>query len=80
LHPGWMGDIDEEDLVSNGTGLGVSCHGLPYDFVPRSQDGISLQWDIDLQSLQGFLKNGMDGLGFLHQRQNFRFQIADFGF
>ena len=37
LHPGWMGDIDEEDLVSNGTGLAVSCHGLPYDFVPRSE-------------------------------------------
>jgi hypothetical protein len=75
-----MGDIDEKDLVSDGTGLGMLCHGLAYDFVPRSYDGIGLQRDIDLQSLQGTLKNGMDGLGLLHKRLNFRFQIADFGF
>jgi hypothetical protein len=61
-----MGDIDEEDLVSNGARLGMFCHGLAYDFVPRSYDGIGLQRDIDVQSLQGALKNGMDGLGLLH--------------
>jgi len=60
-----MVDIDEEDLVSNGTGLGMTCHGLAYDFVPRSHDGIGLQRDIDLQRFQGSLENGMDGLGLL---------------
>jgi hypothetical protein len=43
-----MGDIDEEDPVSNGTGLRMNRHRLAHDFVPSSQYGISLQWDIDL--------------------------------
>jgi hypothetical protein len=75
-----MGDIDEEDLVSNGTGLGMSRHRLAYDFVPGSQDGIRFQWDIDFQTFQGFFKNEMDGLGFLHKRLNFRLRISDFNF
>jgi hypothetical protein len=61
-----MDDVDEKDLVSNGTGLGMFCHRLAYDFVPRSHDGIGLQRDIDLQSLQGILKNGLNGLELLH--------------
>jgi hypothetical protein len=61
-----MGDIDEEDSVSNGMGLRMGRHGLTNNLVPGSQYGIGLQRDIDLQGLYGFFKDGADRLRFLH--------------
>ena len=75
-----MGDIDEEDSVSNGMGLRMSRHGLTYNFAPRPQYGLGLQGDIDLQGPYSLFKDGTDGLGLLHKRLNFRLQIADLGF
>jgi hypothetical protein len=52
-----MGDIDKEDSVSDGTGLGLKSNGFSHDLLPRTPDRIALQWDIDLQGLKGLLQD-----------------------
>jgi hypothetical protein len=37
-----MGDIDEEDTVSNGTRLSLKGDGLSHDLLPCAEDGIVL--------------------------------------
>jgi hypothetical protein len=43
-----MGDIDEEDLVSDGTRLGVKSDRFAYDLLPGTPNRIALHRDIDL--------------------------------
>jgi hypothetical protein len=75
LHPGWMGNIDEENSVPNGMGLRMCRHRLAHNFVPCSQYGMGFQRDIDFQRLYGLLKNGADGLRLLHGLSRRRSEI-----
>jgi hypothetical protein len=52
-----MGDINEEDPISNGTGLSLMSNGIPHNLFPSAPNGITLQRDIDLQIFQGLLKD-----------------------
>jgi hypothetical protein len=52
-----MGDINEKDPISNGTRLGLTSDGVPHNLFPSAPNGITLQRDIDLQILQGLLKD-----------------------
>jgi hypothetical protein len=47
-----MGDIHEENSVSDGMRPGLKGNGSPHDFFPGSPDGISLEWTVDLKGLK----------------------------
>jgi len=67
-----MGDINEKDSISDGTRLGLKCQGIAHNLSPGTKDGIGLQWDIDLQRLQGFFKDGTEGLRLIHGKVDYR--------
>jgi hypothetical protein len=63
LDPCGMGDIHEEDTISDGTGLRLIGQGFTDDLPPRAPDGIGLQLSIDLEAFQGALEDRTNRLG-----------------
>jgi len=71
-----MGNINEKDSISDGTRLRMKSQGIAHNLFPGAKDGISLQWDIDLERLQGFFKDGTEGLRLIHSAMNFKCQSS----
>ena len=64
LNPRGMGDVHEEDTISDSTRLCLIGQGFTDDLPPRPPDGIGLQLRIDLKAFQGAFQDRTDRLGF----------------
>ena len=48
MDPGGMGDVDEENSISNDTGIGLTGQGFSENLTPGPPEGVGLELVIEL--------------------------------